>query len=56
MTNSAVTLTERAARPPEPAAPTRFPWVPILGLGFAWFLAVAIELSPAGYSEASRPT
>jgi predicted MFS family arabinose efflux permease len=26
----------------------RFPWFPILVLGFAWFLAVAIELSPAG--------
>jgi hypothetical protein len=25
-----------------------FPWLPILVLGFAWFLAVAIELSPAG--------
>ncbi len=48
MTNSAVTITGRAARPMEPAAPTRFPWVPILVLGFAWFLAVAIELSPAG--------
>jgi predicted MFS family arabinose efflux permease len=48
MTNSALTLTERTARPPEPAAPTRFPWAPILVLGFAWFLAVAIELSPAG--------
>ena len=48
MTNSAVTLTEWAARPPEPAAPTRFPWAQILVLGFAWFLAVAIELSPAG--------
>jgi predicted MFS family arabinose efflux permease len=48
MTNYAVTLTERAARPTDPAAPTRFPWAPILVLGFAWFLAVAIELSPAG--------
>lgn len=28
--------------------PDRFPWLPILVLGFAWFLAVAIELSPAG--------
>jgi predicted MFS family arabinose efflux permease len=28
--------------------PERFPWLPILVLGFAWFLAVAIELSPAG--------
>ena len=28
--------------------PTRFPWVPILVLGAVWFLAVAIELSPAG--------
>lgn len=28
--------------------PQRFPWLPILVLGFAWFLAVAIELSPAG--------
>ena len=25
-----------------------FPWLSILVLGFAWFLAVAIELSPAG--------
>lgn len=25
-----------------------FPWGPLLVLGFAWFLAVAIELSPAG--------
>jgi len=28
--------------------PERFPWLPILVLGFAWLLAVAIELSPAG--------
>ncbi|SFF73880.1 MFS transporter [Curtobacterium sp. YR515] len=28
--------------------PARFPWGPILVLGFAWFLGVAIELSPAG--------
>jgi predicted MFS family arabinose efflux permease len=26
----------------------RFPWFPILVLGFAWFVAVAIELSPTG--------
>ena len=26
----------------------RFPWPAIIVLGFAWFLAVAIELSPAG--------
>ncbi|MDQ1579372.1 MAG: hypothetical protein QOD05_147 [Microbacteriaceae bacterium] len=32
----------------ESHSPTRFPWIPILVLGFAWFLAVAIELSPAG--------
>ncbi|NQX13403.1 MFS transporter [Microbacteriaceae bacterium VKM Ac-2855] len=25
-----------------------FPWIPVLILGFAWFLAVAIELGPAG--------
>lgn len=25
-----------------------FPWLPVLVLGFTWFLAVAIELSPAG--------
>ncbi|KQQ08755.1 MFS transporter [Rathayibacter sp. Leaf296] len=25
-----------------------FPWIPVLILGFAWFLAVSIELSPAG--------
>lgn len=25
-----------------------FPWLPVLILGFAWFLAVAIELGPAG--------
>jgi predicted MFS family arabinose efflux permease len=28
--------------------PEHFPWLPILVLGFTWFLAVAIELSPAG--------
>jgi predicted MFS family arabinose efflux permease len=32
--------------------PERFPWLPILVLGFAWFLAVAIELSPAGLLSA----
>jgi predicted MFS family arabinose efflux permease len=48
MTNSAPHLIKRAAPSTEPAAPTRFPWAPILILGFAWFLAVAIELSPAG--------
>ena len=54
MTKSAAPLTEpaaplpEAAGPGEPAASTRFPWTPILVLGFAWFLAVAIELSPAG--------
>ena len=26
----------------------RFPWPPILILEFAWFLGVAIELTPAG--------
>ncbi|MBG6218423.1 putative MFS family arabinose efflux permease [Arthrobacter sp. CAN_A6] len=31
-----------------PVVTTRFPWAPILILGFAWFLGVAIELSPAG--------
>jgi predicted MFS family arabinose efflux permease len=29
-------------------APTPFPWWPILVLGLAWFLGVAIELSPTG--------
>ncbi|NQX26117.1 MFS transporter [Microbacteriaceae bacterium VKM Ac-2854] len=35
---------------PTPPAPSRhpFPWLPVLILGFAWFLAVAIELGPAG--------
>lgn len=28
--------------------PAKFPWGPMLVLGFAWFLGVAIELSPAG--------
>lgn len=28
--------------------PTRFPWIPVLALGFAWFLGVAIELGPSG--------
>src|SRR3954452_23704392 len=32
--------------------PDRFPWPPILVLGFAWLLAVAIELSPAGLLNA----
>lgn len=32
---------------PDPDA-DRFPWVPVLALGFAWFLGVAVELSPAG--------
>ena len=32
--------------------PDRFPWLPILVLGFAWLLAVAIELSPAGLLNA----
>ena len=54
MTKSAAPLTDPAGAPTEPAtatetaATTRFPWAPILVLGFAWFLAVAIELSPAG--------
>ena len=48
MTKSAAPLTDPAGAATEPAAPTRFPWAPILVLGFAWFLAVAIELSPAG--------
>ncbi|NQX13409.1 MFS transporter [Microbacteriaceae bacterium VKM Ac-2855] len=29
-------------------ARARFPWIPVLILGFAWFLGVAIELGPAG--------
>ncbi|MFJ4295668.1 MFS transporter [Curtobacterium sp. NPDC089689] len=35
----------RAARR---SAPRLFPWTPILILGFAWFLAVAVELGPSG--------
>jgi hypothetical protein len=31
-----------------PATPATFPWGPLLVLGFAWFLGVAIELSPSG--------
>jgi predicted MFS family arabinose efflux permease len=30
------------------ATPVVFPWLPLLVLGFAWFLGVAIELSPSG--------
>ena len=37
---------------PDQQWPERFPWLPILVLGFAWFLAVAIELSPAGLLNA----
>jgi predicted MFS family arabinose efflux permease len=48
MTSTAPPLTARSAPPMEPDAPARFPWVPMLVLGFAWFLAVAVELSPAG--------
>ena len=48
MTESAAPLTDPGDAATQPAAPTRFPWAPILVLGFAWFLAVAIELSPAG--------
>ncbi|WAM19080.1 MFS transporter [Rhodococcus sp. JS3073] len=33
---------------PSDVAPDRFPWWPLLVLGFAWFLGVAVELSPAG--------
>ena len=43
MTTTSDYLTQQEA-----SAPERFPWLPILVLGFAWFLAVAIELSPAG--------
>jgi hypothetical protein len=32
--------------------PDRFPWLPILVLGFTWFLAVAIELNPASLLDA----
>lgn len=38
----------RPAAEPTPVQPEHFPRLPILVLGFAWFLAVAIELSPAG--------
>ncbi|MDH6293075.1 MFS transporter [Rhodococcus opacus] len=33
---------------PSGVTPDRFPWWPLLVLGFAWFLGVAVELSPAG--------
>ena len=42
------TTAPAAGAKPTLAQPERFPWLPILVLGFAWFLAVAIELSPAG--------
>ena len=43
-----MTTTSHHPTQQEASAPERFPWLPILVLGFAWFLAVAIELSPAG--------
>ena len=43
MTTASESVTEQAVAQPE-----RFPWLPVLVLGLAWFLAVAIELSPAG--------
>ncbi|WP_375433351.1 MFS transporter [uncultured Friedmanniella sp.] len=36
------------AADPAQVQPEHFPWLPIVVLGFTWFLAVAIELSPAG--------
>ena len=41
------TASESVAKPTV-TQPEHFPWLPVLVLGFAWFLAVAIELSPAG--------
>lgn len=41
-------MTKPIEAPTTQSAPAVFPWMPILILGFAWFLAVAIELSPAG--------
>lgn len=41
-------MTKPIEAPTTQSAPVVFPWMPILILGFAWFLAVAIELSPAG--------
>src|SRR6476661_1659933 len=50
-TDDATTVREALSSPTAPQ-PERFPWLPILVLGFAWFLAVAIELSPAGLLSA----
>jgi DHA1 family inner membrane transport protein len=40
--------TSKTTVEPTRVQPEQFPWLPILVLGFTWFLAVAIELSPAG--------
>jgi len=47
MTNAAPAETRVAS-----AMPHRFPWTPILILGVAWFLAVAVELGPSGLLNA----
>ena len=41
-------MTMFSETPKASATPAAFPWGPMLVLGFAWFLGVAIELSPSG--------
>ncbi len=41
-------MTMSLETPQASATPAAFPWGPMLVLGFAWFLGVAIELSPSG--------